>query len=255
MDRRAILAAAGGAAFLLALVAEFPAAAALRWLAPEGMRASGVTGTLWNGAAVGAEIGPLRLGATEWTLFAPALLAGRASGTLSTHLGDATFSGGVSLGTAGRFGCSGCEYDGSLASLRPLVPALKMLDGRASIRLEALEIRDRWPTRIVGTAKLTGVPLAMRPGQAGTRAPSANFEATVGADPVPEGGLIEAAITDAGGPVEMTARLKMSPPGSYEFAGRAKARAEAPPEIVNALNLLGPKGSDGSTEIAMTGSL
>jgi hypothetical protein len=52
----------------------------------------------------------------------------------------------------------------------------------------------------------------------------------------------------------MTARLTVTKPGNYEFSGRAKARPDASPDMVNALKVLGPKGSDGSTELAMSGS-
>lgn len=254
MNRRAILIGAGGAAFLLALVAELPASAAVRWLAPEGLRVSGIAGTLWSGSAAGAEIGALRLGETKWTLFPPAALLGRASGTVATSIGDATFEGAVSWRGSGNFSCENCVYQGSLASLRPLIPALKALTGKASVELAALEIRDKWPTRLVGTAKLAEVPLSMQGRPAGPNPPAAAFDVSIGADPVPDGGVIEATIKDAGGPVEMTARLTMSPPGNYEIAGRAKARPEAPPDIVNALNMLGPKAADGSTEISMSGT-
>jgi general secretion pathway protein N len=254
MDRRFVLAGAGAAAFLLTLVARVPASIALAWFAPEGMQATGVSGTLWSGFATGLVAGPVRLSESDWTLSPLALLAGRATGTLSTRIGEASFDGNVSWRGAGSFSCEACVFEGPLSALQPVVPALKSLTGKAHVDIRTLDVRDKWPTRVVATVDLAGVPLTA-PGQApGPTSPRASFSATFGADPVPEGGRIEGAVSDSGGPVEIKARLTLTPPGSYALAGRAKARPDAGTDLVNALNVLGPKAADGSTELAMSGT-
>lgn len=254
MARSRILVLAGAIAFVLALVATVPAATALAWLGGERLRASGAMGTLWSGSAAALEIGAVRLGETRWDVTVTRLLLGRLAADVETRIGDGEFRGSLSAGPAGGLACAGCTYDGPVASLRAVLPSLGRLDGRARLEIATLELADGWPTRAVGTLKLTDVPITVPGAPPRPGAPSASFDATVEADPVPEGGLIEVAVQDAGGPVEFGARLAVTPPGNYELAGRAKPRADAPQDMINALAMLGPRGPDGSTELSMSGS-
>jgi general secretion pathway protein N len=253
MTRTTRLVAAGAATFVVFLVAGIPAAVALRWVGFESLRVSAVSGSLWRGSAAAADVGRLHLGETHWSVSPLSLLIGRLGGQVDTTIGDGTASGTVAVGFAGKIRCTGCRYEGSVASLRAMIPALRNLDGRVSLEIEALEISGKWPVRAVGLARLSNVPIRVR-GQAMGDLPVSTFEATVNADPVPESGLIEALIRDAGGPVELAARLNITPPGIFEFSGRAKARPSAPREVADVLAALGPKGSDGSTELGMSGS-
>jgi hypothetical protein len=254
MPRTRLLVLAGAAAFALSLVATVPAATALALLGGDRLRASGAMGTLWSGSAAALEVGAVRLGETHWDVAVTRLLLGRLAADVETRIGDGEFRGALSTGLSGSLACAGCTYEGPIAGLRGLVPSLGRLDGRARLDLATLEVADGWPTRAIGTIKLTNVPItvpgaAPRPG-----APSASFDATVEADPVPEGGLIEVAVQDAGGPLEFSARLAVTPPGNYELAGRAKPRPDAPQDMVNALAVLGPRDADGGTELSMSGS-
>ena len=253
MTRPAWLVAAGVAAFLVFLVGGVPAALALRWLAPDALRMNGVSGTLWRGSATGADIGKLHLADTTWTLSPLALLTGRLGGDVETRIGDGTAHGAVAVSRAGDLRCTACAYEGPVASLRAAIPALRTLDGQLSLQLSAFEIRKKWPTRAVGTVNLTNVPIAAA-GQARRDSPMATIAATVGADPVPDNGLIAVSVQDAGGPLELTAHLNFTPPGNFEFSGRAKARPGAPADLVNALAAMGTRGSDGSTELGLSGT-
>jgi hypothetical protein len=254
MTRNRVLALAGTAAFALGLLAGLPAATALGWIGGERVRGTGIAGTLWRGSAATLETGNVRLGATRWRLSPLRLLTGRLVADVETRLGDGELRGGIAVGMSGAFACAGCSYEGPVSGLRGAMPALGPLDGRARIDVQALDIADGWPTRAVGNVRLSGVPITV-PGAPPRRGmPTADFDAAVNADPVPADGLIEVAVQDAGGPVEFTARLSVTPPGNYELAGRAKARPDAPAEMVNALAVLGPRAGDGSTELSMSGS-
>lgn len=249
-----VLLAAALAAFVLGLVSRFPADAALRWLAPDTVRAMGVAGTVWNGSAAGIDVGSLRLGETTWQVSAMALLVGRLGAHLETRIGDGTASGRLGVGLGGTITCNDCRYEGPVAALRPVLPALGALDGRLEVNLAAVRIEDGWPAVLVGQALVSGVPFAMPGAAPSPAAPRASFTASVAANPVPEGGVIEVAVQDAGGPVELSARLTLTPPGNFDLAGNAKARADAPPEIVNALSAIGRKGADGATELGIAGT-
>ena len=68
MTRASWLATAGAGAFLVFVIAGVPASVALRWLGPDSLRLSGVSGSLWRGSADSADVGRLRLRDTKWTL-------------------------------------------------------------------------------------------------------------------------------------------------------------------------------------------
>ncbi|QOJ31551.1 MAG: type II secretion system protein N [Gammaproteobacteria bacterium] len=245
---------AGGLAFLVFLLAGVPARVAVRWLAPPAVQFTDLSGTLWRGSVTNAVAGPLRLGPLSWDLSPLALLTGRVRLDIDARLGAGQARGRVDLGAGGRFACSRCSYEGPAASLRGLVPSLQGLAGQLRLDFTSIELRDRWPTRVVGTVALTDVPLRAPGSPPLPGVPTTSFNASVTADPVPEDGQIEAMLQDAGGPLQVTGRLVMTPPGNYQLDARIKARPDAPAQLVNALATLGPRGPDGSTDIGMSGS-
>lgn len=254
MRRRNGLIIAGILSFFVFALAQVPAEAVARWFAPDTFKLNGVSGTLWEGTAASIQSGRMRLGATAWNMSPLALLLGQLSGDVESQLSDGTLHGSVSFGLSGDISCTGCSYSGSVAGLQPLIPALRTLSGNLQLEIATLEIKDKWPRRAVGSVKLANVPLGA-PGQRATFGPAASFEATVSADPVPEAGVIEATVQDAGGPLQLAGRIVLKPPGNFEFTGRAKARGNASPDVVNLLAALGPKAADGSTQITIAGSL
>ena len=61
-------------------------------------------------------------------------------------------------------------------------------------------------------------------------------------------------LSDAGGPLEIAGTVTFTPPRSYELTGKAKPRPEAPPELRNALQMLGPATPDGAHDLSVAGS-
>lgn len=245
---------AGACAFVLFLAAQLPAAVAAGWLGGEKLRLNSPSGTMWSGSAGSVQAGALRFGETNWTLSIPALLRGELRAEVATKLGEALAAGTVARSFSGALNCTSCRFEGPASALWPLFPALKAVTGRMALDVAALEVRDAWPTRVVATAKLAStLPGAAAAAGAGGAA-TASFEATVSADPVPADGAIEATIADAGGPLQLTARLSIMPPGNFEFTGRLKAGPGAPAEVATAIAALGPRAGDGSTELSLTGS-
>lgn len=253
MNRRLWLIGAGAGAFLAFLLLRPPATVAARWIGAESLRLGTVTGTLWSGSAASVVAGNLRLGETRWSLSPLNLLLGELSADVTTRLGDSTANGTVSRSFAQVTNCTGCRFTGPVHDLRSLFPALKAVNGQLEVEIATLAIEAGWPTRAVGTAKLSSNLAATVPG--GTPdLPPATFEVLLNADPVPENGSIEAVVQDTGGPVQLSARIILTPPGNFQFAGRAAARPGAPPALGSALAILGPRAPDGTTQLTMTGS-
>lgn len=244
---------AGLGAFVLTLIAQLPAAVAIGWLAPEGVRTSGVSGSIWHGHAREVTVHGLRLTETSWTLSILELLRARLGARVEARLGEGTLGGNAVFHASGGMHCTDCRFEGTVTTLRALMPTLNAMDGRLGIDLGQLEIEDGWPTRILGTAMLGEVTLPKLSLEAtGKARPS--FKIDISADPVPDTGLIEAMIVDAGGPVECSVRARLTPPGNYELKGRIRARSGAAEQLASAIAALGARAPDGSTEVSLSGS-
>jgi hypothetical protein len=62
------------------------------------------------------------------------------------------------------------------------------------------------------------------------------------------------ALKDAGGPLEIDGIVKIVPPRSYEITATAKTRPDAPAELRDALQMLGPATPDGGHALSLAGS-
>lgn len=66
---------------------------------------------------------------------------------------------------------------------------------------------------------------------------------------------IVGSVRDAGGPLELTGTLTLTPDGRYRFSGQAGARDPANRELQGILHLLGRPGRDGKSRIDISGAL
>jgi hypothetical protein len=246
MNQRSWLIGAAAAAFLLFLVARVPASVALGWLGADALQATGVSGTAWTGSATSIVAGRLRLGETSWSLSPAGLLGGSLRTKVQARIGDGRAEGLLARSLSGTLSCTACRFEGPVSALWSVFPALKAIGGRLELEVAALDIAAGWPERAIGTAQLT-TTLA-------NAEPPANFRLAVNADPVAEDGNIDAVIEDAGGPLKLSARLVLAPPGNFRFSGQATLRPGAPPAIAAALSAMGPRAADGSTQLTLEGS-
>ena len=118
--------------------------------------------------------------------------------------------------------------------------------------MSALDVADNWPTRLIGSAQVTGVPLNIMGNGGG---PTGNYAVLFDAEAVPEDGLLSGSLSDDGGPLEVDGSIVLTPPVNYELQAKLRARPGAPADIVQALNLAGPVGPDGRREISIAGTL
>jgi general secretion pathway protein N len=249
MNQRLWLIGVGAGAFLLFLIGRVPAVVAVGWLGQNEVRLTAVSGTIWSGSADSIVAGRLRLNEAEWSLSPFSLLLGRLRADVRARIGDGKADGSLSRDLSGNLSCTNCRFTGPVSALWGVFPVLKAVGGRLDLEIAGLDIRERWPARAVGTARLSSnlVP-------AGSDVPPAVFQVTVNADPVPEDGRIEALIEDAGGPVKLRARLDVTPPGNFGLTGQVATRPGAPADVSRAVAALGPRGPDGSTQLTLNGT-
>lgn len=245
------LAVAGGVALLVSLVMLVPARVAIGWLGlPPGM-ASGVTGTAWHGEirhlALGS--GRLILGPVRWQLKPSSLLLARLAAEVRAELPDGFVAADISLSAGGKLTLRNLE---AAAPLTWLAPGVADPGSQLSARFDRLVLAKGWIATAVGSLQLAGVILPIPAGNA--RLDPGSYTLGFDAHDVLAGQPVEGQLKDAGGPLELSGTVKFSPPRSYELQGRAKARPNAPPEVGNALTMLGPALPDGTHQVSLAGS-
>jgi len=244
-----LLAGAGLAALFVFLVALLPARVAVAVLGlPEGA-ASGVAGTVWQGTAERVSAAGIDFGPVRWNAHPIRLLTGSVAADVEAVLPDGFFNGTVALGLGGKVAIRGLE---AAAPLAWLAPAAGAAGGQVAARFEKVDLLAGRVESAVGTLNVAGVvlPIPTAGGQLDPGAYSVAFDAEALEPDEPLSGLL----SDAGGPLEIVGTVTFTPPRSYELKGTARPRPEAPPEIRNALQMLGPATPDGAHELSVAGS-
>lgn len=254
MSRVGLFAGVTAVTFVVFLVANAPAELINR-VAPAEVRLTGLQGSLWAGRAASLRVGQLRLGATRWRLSPWRLLLGRLAGDIDTALPGGFARGQFAIGLGGQIRLEAFSAAGPVASLVEAAGmGLPFQAGQLAADITVLEIRDGWPQRAIGELRVREIALVYRNGQP-VQDQLATFELRFDVDAVPASGIIEGALTDLGGPLEVAGRLQLMPPANYELEGRAAPRPGAPQEMQQALVMLGPENPAGGRDFSFAGSL
>ncbi len=244
-----LLAGTGLVALLLSIVALIPAHVALAILGVPAETVSGVSGTVWRGSIHRLAIDSLVLGPVSWQARPARLLLGQLAGDVEATLPDGFVTTGVGVSLGGSLSFSNLE---GAAPVAWLAPAAGRDGGQLTARFEQLELDDDRIDTAIGSLQVAGVVLPIPTAGAGL-APG-NYAITFDAQDLAPEALLTGAITDRGGPLEIAGTVTFTPPRSYELSGTAKPRPEAPPELRNALQMLGPPSPDGAHTLSLAGS-
>jgi general secretion pathway protein N len=252
MTQRRWLILGGLVAFLFGMLAGIPAQTGLKLLGVTAAQSSGVTGSIWHGEARAIEMRGLRLSQIHWTLSPLGLLAGRLSGEARTDFTGGRASGVFVAGVTGAAGCRDCVIQGSMEGLRGFLP-LRDLGGDFNVHFDSFEWRKGWVRRAVGTADVQNMPVTLS-GQGAMPGVTGSYSAKFAANPVPDNGNFEAEVRDTGGPLKVEAKVRFSPPGNYDFAGKLTPKPGAPAPLVNGVQMLGQRTPDGAYSVSFSGS-
>jgi hypothetical protein len=244
--------ALGAACFLLFTIANFPARAAFRLFAPDSVSAFGVSGTLWNGSAKIINAGGQQLRNTEWDLALSQLLVARLGADLKTRWNGGFLEGFGAISAFGTVVLS--ESDASL-NLGALGSMLKgpPIDGQVSVRIEQLELQDRWPVELIASAELRNLSSSMM-GE-GSAARMGDFGLSFDTTSEEDTEAITGKISDTGGPLEVSGTLLLTRPANYTLRVSVKARPEAPDMLRKNLEFLGSPEPDGTRIFQLAGSI
>jgi hypothetical protein len=221
---------------------------------PASLRLMGIEGTLWSGGAALGSAAGFALSDIHWDANALALLTGRAAGRLQARLSDGFIDTRVSA-TPSRVELKALRASTSLSSLGALLP-IKGMQGLVSLTLDELRLVDGRPSAVVGRARVAqlAVPPLLPGGSAGPALIQLGSYDIELKDTGGDG--IAAEFHDTGGPMQVSGTLLLDSNGAYRLEGFVSPRADAPPELVQGLELMtGEPDSQGRRKFSLTGSL
>lgn len=245
--------ALGLAAYLIFLVARFPAGMAYALSQEysdvgERVRLSGVEGTVWSGRAADLIADGIALGRVDWTLNPWALFGARAD--LDWRMDGAEHAGHGRL-IAARDGA--IELEGVRGNMRAeqLTPFFANLPLRLTgdVRVDVQEMDIRPGRRFAARGELTWVDAALTAPQ-----PMEIGSLRIESVPTEDGGS-RLNLSDSGGPLSVDGVIRVGADGSYRTSLTMAARPEADPSLDSALGFFGPRDPSGRVRVSQTGRI
>lgn len=249
MKRLWPLVALGVGAFIIFALVTLPASVVLSWLGSAGINAGGVSGSIWNGRAQVLQIQGAHIGGVEWDLHVLPLFAARLSADVKVTRIDGFATTQFSASPGGTVRLKDLTASLPLSTFPPhMIPG--GWNGTLNGRFTQLTLENGWPTQAGGTldvVDLTGP--ARNPSKAGSYRVVFDPEAA-------SAEVLQGAISDAGdGPLQVSGTLELRPDRTYKFDAMIAARPDAPRNLAQALQFLGPPDEQGRRQFVTEGSL
>jgi len=231
--------------FLIVAAATLPASL-LTGLLPARVALKDVTGTLWEGTAGELQLDATPLGALHWRVSPFSLLHGRLSGDLALTHPDGHVSGEVTLRRGGILEVTQLRLDLPLTTLHPEHPQ-NSWDGRVQGEVIFARLEQGWPLALQGRFILEHV-----------HAPNARDDLgrfVLDFDPRDaQPTALLGRLRDDGGPVAVTAQLRLLKTRAYQLDGDVAARGALSDELARALAFLGTPADNGRRPLTITGT-
>ena len=229
-------------AFLLVLLAQFPA----RWAAlalPREVKCELMAGTLWRGSCSALSVRGRPFGDLTWQLHPLALLGAALSADFSLAQGALEAKGSVQLRLSGHLTAHDLRVRMPLdSSLIAQLPPGTHASAQADLAL--LTVEHGRVAAVSGQIEVRGVPFD--PGL-----PPEDYRLTfppnAQGDPVGQ-------IQDLGGPLELQGTLRLTPEPGYVLDARVAARPGSPPALAKQLQFLGPPDAQGRRTLSVSGT-
>jgi general secretion pathway protein N len=235
VNRAAWIAAAAAVAFVIVLIAHFPA----RWAAgflPRGSACGELGGTLWDGTCTGLVAAGTPLGDLSWATHPLGFLTGKLSLSVSLAVPSGTVRSDLRLSPTGSITAENLRATLPLsrAWLAQLPPNV---DGVIQIDLAALRFDGKRITSLHGNFDVQG--LAVR-GE-----PLGDYRLSFPGGPPGPGDELAGRLEDLGGPLAVQGTLRLTREPGFVLDGLVAARPSAPPDMVQNLRLLGSPDAQG----------
>jgi general secretion pathway protein N len=228
-------------------VVTLPAGVVLRRLESAGVSADGVSGTIWNGAAQVLRVGGAHLGSVRWDLHALALFTGRLTADVDLKRTDGFAKTLVSITPSGRLDFEDLTASLPLSTL-PQNVGLGGWGGKANLKFAALSLEDGWPSLADGTLEAVDLSSPKLGGALGSYKVVFPPDATAG-------DTLAGALSDLGGPLQITGTVQLKKDRTYLIQGLVATRADAPQKLTKSLEVLGPPDAEGRRQFGTEGTL
>lgn len=239
--------------YFVLVVVRFPAELAYGFVAdtlkssPAKAELYRVSGTIWSGKAQYLKVSGQTLRDVSWELHPLSLLAGAASATVALKTQDGSLRARVFKGFGDSIRLEDVKARLPMNEIMRMakLPAIK-LEGALGINLQEIEVAGGILTEAAGRIVWNG---------AETRFPQRLVLGDLSADIKNTDSGIEANIGDAGGPLEASGNLKLSPDGAYDFTGQFASREGRNSPLGRSLNMMGRPDAEGKYKITNKGNL
>jgi general secretion pathway protein N len=238
----------GIVSYLVFAVWTLPASVLTRWL-PPAVHLDGVHGTAWRGTAAVVEVDSAMLGEARWTLHPLALFLAQLKADVNLKRTDG-FAQGLVTASAKQIKLTDVAGSLPLSALPPqIVPGGWM--GTMNLRLSSVQIAQGWPTSLNGTVEILQLT-----GPARSPTNIGSYKVTFPAPNAPsDASALVGAITDVGGPIQISGTLQLKPDRTYLIDGSIAARPDAPRDVQSALQFLGAPDAQGRRPFSLSGTL
>lgn len=238
------LVAIGVAVLLIGLVAKFPARVALQ-LAPDAVRISGISGTIWQGRAGGLLVSGVYLRNVEWRSSPLSLLTGRLKFAVKASPANGFIESDVAVGFTGVVRL---ENLSAALPLSILADAINVpgLAGNSSLQFAELAFADGAPTSADGALDIANmlVPALSTDSLGGYRLEFSNFE----------DGII-GSVEDTDGVIDIAGTVNLGAGGAYSLLAQLSAKQQAPASLKRQIEFLPDGTAPGQHELRLEGSL
>ena len=245
MPSRIRLAVTGACVFVAGIVLLFPARVAYQWFAPETVRLSGITGTVWSGSAVEGSFEGVYAGSLSWNFRPAALFTGKIGYAVAAEPAGGLLEGNVGISPAGSLHLGNLRAGLPLAALGNAASAAGA-EGVLDMQFESLVLEDGWPVHATGAADVRGLTVPML-----SSAPLGDYRAEF--ETVQ--GVVTGRFEDASGVLDLDGALELQPDRRYVLSGRVRATNAAPPGLVQQLRFLGSPDAEGMRTFRFEGRL
>jgi general secretion pathway protein N len=230
---------------MIAIVVLFPARVAYKLASPPHMEISGLSGSIWNGAAREFATNGVYLRNLEWRMRPLSLFGGKALFVVSGEPTSGFFDSELAI-----------SLGGSTVTLSKLSAALPLamfekaagvpgLRGNASLQIENLRLVNGRAAALDGSMDISNlvVPILARTSLGGYRA-----------DFFTQGEGIVASVEDTDGVIDLAGSLQINPDKTYSFRGLVMAKSNTPDSLRQRIEYLPRTDRPGQHELPLDGS-
>jgi general secretion pathway protein N len=245
MKTRLRLVTVGAVTLIIGLVVVFPARVAYQWFAPPTFALTGISGSVWSGSALAAQVNGVYLRDLKWRAQPLALFTGQLAFDIEASTASGFVEGNVGLGIGGETALT--EFNASL-SLHTLQQTLGMpgLTGMLNAQFDRIVLVDGIPVAAEGTLEVANLvaPMVTRSSIGGYRVEFFTQESGV-----------MASVEDTDGVVDIAGSLQLSSDGTYQFIAQLVPKTDTPADLRQQMQFLGTANERGQYEMRLEGQL